>query len=73
VIIEYRDKDKEKALEFVKKLKEKLENSIYNTPIPKPLPPKTSLQIEEKGEPEIILNPNSLKKYNQYYYKITLK
>jgi primosomal protein N' (replication factor Y) len=63
--IEYRDKDKQKALDFIIKIKEKLELS----------PPTPSLAnlAKEGNEVEIILNTTPFKKCNQYHYKIILK
>jgi primosomal protein N' (replication factor Y) len=76
-ILEYRDKDKEKALNFIIKIKEKLENELKAEKL-KGL--SCSSQVngmsERQGKSpivEIILNPNYLKKYNQFYYKIILK
>ena len=60
VILEYRDKEKQKALNFILKIKEKLEKELR------------SVENTHKNI-EIILNPNYSKKYNQFYYKIILK
>jgi primosomal protein N' len=53
--LEYRNKDKNKAFDFITNLKNKLD--LYNT---------------DKSV-SLILNPNSSRKYNQYYYKIIVK
>lgn len=57
VTLEYRDKSKQKSREFMEKLNNKLD-----------------ILLEESEEKyEIIFNPKSIKRINQYYYKIIIK
>ncbi len=60
VILEYRNKDKQKAFNYTKSLYEKL---LCHS----------ELDSESLKNPEIIFSENSFKKYNQYYFKIILK
>ncbi len=64
--LEYRNINKQKAKDFIDKLKVKLEthNSLLNS-----LP----LQGKEITKIEIISVPNPSKRHNQYYYKLILK
>ena len=57
VTLEYRDKSEQKSREFMEKLNNKLD-----------------ILLEESEEKyEIIFNPKSIKRINQYYYKIIIK
>ena len=62
--LEYRHKNKQKSLDFMEKLKNKLDllNQDHTTPL-----------IMGKNNIEIILNKQTFKKYNQYFVKIILK
>ena len=59
--LEYRDKNKEKALNFMENLKNKLDLNNHNSN------EKSSWKLEIK------LNISPFKKFNQYYYKIIIK
>lgn len=61
--LEFRDKNKEKALKFMENLKNKLD--LNNK--------KNIDQKEIAWDIEIKLNISPFKKYNQYYYKIIIK
>ncbi|MDQ7009028.1 MAG: primosomal protein N' [Candidatus Gracilibacteria bacterium] len=66
VTLEYRHSSEKKSLEFMQKLNNKLNILLEekNTPL---------LDKEGLGVVEIIFNPKSIKKINQYYYKIIIK
>lgn len=68
-MLEYRHKDKQKALEYTKKLYEKLQQ-ISQIQLSKKAINKDENPL---SPPQIIFSENAFKKYNQYYYKIILK
>jgi hypothetical protein len=76
--LEYRNKNKEKARLFMEKLKNKLDlenNFLPLVPLSQERHKKSPLLGKNlKGELiDIIFIPNSIKKHNQFYYKIIIK
>jgi hypothetical protein len=69
--LEYRNMDKQKAKDFIDKLKNKLDLEIKNNSHLNSIP----LQGKEvtKNKIEIISVPNPAKRHNQFYYKLILK
>ena len=65
ITLEYRDKNKQKSIDFMINLKNKLD---LISPINPPLQ-----EGNNKSEVQIILNKESFKKFNQYFTKIILK
>lgn len=61
ITLEYRDKNEEKAKNFILNLKNKLDIE------------KNNLKLENINIIDIIINPKYQKKYNQFYYKIIIK